>query len=411
MKIGILTYHAACNFGANLQALSTFNYWLNSGHEPIFINWMTQELEDMYLRITPPKQLEEHKRFREKYFPMTRRCYNDEDVVSVIEEEGIDAIIVGSDAVMQTRPMKSRYKLSLRKVISIYKPAEDITCPNPFWGSYYSKLARKIPLIYMSASSQNSPYKSSNCKEKRLQKKLLLQYDYISTRDDWTSKMVSWLTDNTITPKVTPDPVFAFNYNVPNQPTKRDILVKYGLNEKYCLFCFHNDKAVSQEWLKKMEKRMNERGVECIAFPFPQGVEFHHPFKKQIDLPLSPIDWYALIKYADYYIGDNMHPIVICLHNAVPCFSFDQYGIVKFRYFVNKYSSKIYHILNKFNIPNNRVSLCGFYKEPTVEYVLNKLDSFNKKEIQKRANSYLEEYKAMMSDINMIIASKTDLKS
>lgn len=38
MKIGILTYHAACNFGAFLQLLSTVEHVRKRGLEPLVIN-------------------------------------------------------------------------------------------------------------------------------------------------------------------------------------------------------------------------------------------------------------------------------------------------------------------------------------------------------------------------------------
>ncbi len=403
MKIGLLTYHAACNYGANLQALSTLSYWRNNGDDPVFINWVSKELEEHYKRITPPVQFREHEIFRERFLPMTRRCYTDEDVASVIVEEGIEAIVVGSDAVMQTHPRRSRYVFPSRKIVSFIKIGEDRVCPNPFWGSFYHLLDKKIPMCFMSASCQNSPFKSSSRKERKMQNDMLSQFSYISTRDDWTSKQVAWLTYGRVRPLVTPDPVFAFNYNVRQQPTKAEICSRFGLADHYCLFCFHSNHAVSQQWLIEMQVQMSKRDIQCVAFPFPQGVEFSHPFEKQIDLPLSPLDWYAIIKYADYYIGENMHPIVICLHNAVPCFSFDLYGIVKFHYFVNEQSSKIYHIMRRFDCLENRVSLSGSYHEPTVDYVLERLDSFDKDKTRERAAMLLNEYKKMMHDINCAI--------
>lgn len=403
MKIGLLTYHAACNFGANLQALSTVSYWKEHGYEPVFINWMTKDLQEYYLKNTPKEQNEAHKAFRNQYFPMTRECHTDEEVAAVINEEGIEAIVVGSDAVMKTNPIWSRYKFPTRKVVSVYHPTSDSICPNPFWGSYYPLLGRDIPLCYMSASSQNSPYKSSNKEERQLAKELLSRYTYISTRDDWTSKMVEWLTGGSKRPPVTPDPVFAFNYNVKEQPTEGDIRKRFGLEDNYCLFSFHSTRAVNMEWLQQMKEKMYERGVTCVAFPFPQGVNFNHPFDKEITLPLSPMDWYALIKYAYAYIGENMHPIVVALHNAVPCFSFDNYGIIKYHFIVNEKSSKIYHILNKFGQNENRIALFGRYAMPTPQYVLEKLDGYNKNQVRRVAEEHIEAYRKMMTDIENAI--------
>lgn len=405
MKIGLLTYHAVCNFGANLQALSTVSYWRNRGHDPIFINWITEELDNHYHRITPESQYYEHENFRKKFFPMTRRCITDNDIVDVIREEGIEAVVIGSDAVMQTRPLRARIAFPTREILTISKPARDLICPNPFWGSFVHLLEKKIPICYMSASCQNSKFRSSNSKEKGEAKALLKQFSYISTRDDWTAKQVSWFTDGELIPPVTPDPVFAFNLNVKSQPSEQEIRDRFNLHGNYCLFSFHSDSAVSQKWLQEMQSRMQKRGVMCVALPFPQGMEFHHPFNKEIKLPLSPLDWYALIKYANYYIGDNMHPIVVSLHNAVPCFSFDQYATVKFHFIVNSSSSKVYHILKQFGYPDNRVSLKGLYRMPSVDYVLQKLDVFDKDYVRTVAAHYVEEYLKMMQDIEFVISN------
>ena len=58
------------------------------------------------------------------------------------------------------------------------------------------------------------------------------------------------------------------------------------------------------------------------------------------------MDWYALIKYSDGYIGERMHPVVVALHNAVPFFSFDEYGMDENQRFCAD-SSKTYHIVKE----------------------------------------------------------------
>lgn len=48
MKIGLLAYHAACNFGAFLQLLSTVEYIKKQGDEPIVINWIPKDFSKDY---------------------------------------------------------------------------------------------------------------------------------------------------------------------------------------------------------------------------------------------------------------------------------------------------------------------------------------------------------------------------
>lgn len=413
MKIGILTYHAVCNFGANLQVLSTVSFLKKVGHEPIVINWLSKELDTCYIQNTPFEQYEIHRIYRDKYLPMTRRCYTDDDIVTVIKEEHIKTIIVGSDAVTQHHPFLSRIVFPCKKIVAITKPTKDRMCPNPFWGSFYDKLKDKIPIVIMSGSSQNSAYHLLSRKEKLMLKKYIMQFSYISTRDDWTSDMVKYITDGQIIPKVTPDPVFAFNDNVIEQQfSKEYILERFGLPEKYYLLSFHNSKNVSVEWLSDFEKLANKKGIECVAFPFPDGVKFHHPFKKRITLPLSPLEWYALIKYSQGYIGNNMHPIVVALHNAIPCFSFDNYGLVRFRLFVNEKSSKIYHIMNVFGVKKNRINSLGFkYEAPSPELVLNCLDTYDKISVASFSRIYANKYIEMMNEILEIIENHNEKNS
>lgn len=400
MKIGILTYHAACNFGANLQVLSTICFLRNSGHEPIIINWFTKELEDIYTKNTPHEQFKEHINFQKKYLPLTERCYTENDIIAVINKYNIEAIIVGSDSVVQHHPLLSRIVFPSRKIITLSKITMDRMCPNPFWGSFYDKLETKIPMIMMSVSSQNSAFRYLTHKEKKLLNNKISNFSYISVRDKWTSEMFSYITKGRLVPSITPDPVFALNHNVNDIPTKNYILNKFNLPYKYYLFSFLNSKYVSIKWLSDFEKLASKDDITCVALTFPQGILFKHPFEKEIKVPLSPLEWYSLIKYSQGYIGNNMHPIIVSLHNNVPCFSFDNYGIAKFRIFVNNKSSKIFHIMKEFNVLNNRISSISIIKKnPEPEAVLNKLKLFDKELVEKISMEYYNLYVDMMNSI------------
>ena len=80
----------------------------------------------------------------------------------------------------------------------------------------------------------------------------------------------------------------------------------------------------SQEWIETFSRLAEAEGVTCVMLPFSHGNSFGS-LPHSIGLPLSPIDWYAIIKYSQGYVGNNMHPIVVSLHNQVPFYSFDTY--------------------------------------------------------------------------------------
>jgi len=401
MKIGILTYHSVANFGANLQLLSTIDYLKRNGYTPLVINWHLDELEEMYKKLTPAIQLETHKLYREIHFPLTKICRTNDDIIALIEEENIQGLIIGSDAVAQHHPFFSRLIFPAKKIFHILKFTPDRMYPNFFWGSFIPMLEKKIPIVMMSVSSQDSAYKLMN---KSIRKKMfhsISNYSYISVRDDWTQKMFKFISNGKINPLVTPDPVFAFNQNVTTEQLSKEFIIKkYNLSETYILLSFRNPKTINSVWVDEFKSIAEKKGIECVALPFPGGILFNSRLKKQINLPLDPLEWYALIKYSKGYIGHNMHPIIVSLHNAVPFFCFDNYGTEKFRFFVNEKSSKIYHILSKSGFLDNRITNIGQLKKiPTPQFVFDKIATFDVLKAQTFSQLYLNKYNEMMKNI------------
>lgn len=402
MKIGILAYHSACNFGANLQVLSTIGYLRNKGYEPYVINYEAQDYADFYRKVTPTKVYTAFENFRNEYMPITRHCSSTEDIAKVIRGFGLQAVIIGSDAVAQHHTFWERLLFPTRRVISVQSMTSDRLFPNPFWGTFTDYLQECIPMALLSASSQDSNYKYFSSTLKKQMWERLQKFAYISARDEWTKKMYYSISSGKLNVDVTPDPVFAFNQNCAEIiPTKEEILAKYNLPENYILLSFLNSRTVSLQWQHDFQLLAEQKGMACVALPFPQGMKFQHCLKYEIPSPLLPLDWYALIKYSQGYVGHNMHPIVVSLHNANPFFSFDNYGIRKFNgLWSDDYSSKIKHILNLAGLQDNRAScLRRSFVAPEPELVLSGLTGFATAKAQMFADGYLSLYEKMMSDI------------
>ena len=405
MIIGILTYYSVYNFGANLQALSTYQYFRNNGHKPILINWLPEYLEKKYKKLVPEEQIECHKKFCKKHFDTTQYCRDAREIAEEIKRLQIQAVVIGSDAVVQHHTLRSRIVFPTSRVFTVIPANEDTTCPNPFWGTFNDYLEKPVPIAMMSVSNQNSNFKVMSQVERDIMAKYACQFRYVSTRDKRTSEMFNLVTHGNLTPQITPDPVFAFNYNVKEQISEKTIREKYDLKGKYILLCFHQTRNINYEWLKSFKEKTHELQYECVALPIPEGIKYKHPFDKEIGLPLDPLEWYSLIKYSSGYVGCNMHPIVVCLHNAVPCCSFDNYGVSHMRIFIEDKSSKIYQILNNFGIIENRYRARGlFLDKPTPKQVLDRLECFDKKKVQNIAFEYVERYKCMMKEIEFILS-------
>ena len=397
MKIGILTFYRTENFGANLQALSTYKYLEKNGFEPIMIHYMSHE---MHASLEKSKnlraQVSAHFNFVDKYLPsQTQLCFNADDVNSVTELEGIEGVIIGSDAVVQHHPLLSRIHKGRFNPLIIQKVTPDRLFPNMFWGVGLDMHVKKV---LMSVSCQNSEFKFLSLFLKRRMSKALRNFEYISARDLWTVKMFRSLGLKSI--ERTPDPVFAFNYNVGDIiPTKEEILKKFGLPEQYVLVSLMKQ-TLSMDCLQSLYHLFLKDGIECVTLPVPTGIGFKHPFRYSINEPLDPLDWYALIKYSSAYIGSNMHPIIVSLHNCVPCYSIDFWTNRNyFNKVVDDGSSKVEDILQQFDLQNYRSPILSTVCDVSPEMIYNAIKSFPRAKVKEISLLKYSQYKLMMNKI------------
>lgn len=404
MKIGLLAYHSACNFGATLQLLSTYMYLRNHGYYPIIINWVASDLERQYLKA-PAEQLAMQTNLRQIVWKETVLCRTDEDVAVTIQQECIQAVIIGSDAVCQHHSLFERLIFPCKKIIAFQPATSDRLFPNPFWATWNKLLPRPIPVAVLSVSSQDSDYRYFLPSIRKEMSRQILSYVYSSVRDEWTKKMFAHITQGRYIPKVTPDPVFAFNTNAAELlPSRSEILERFSLPEKYILVSFVNWKTVDAQWLREFESMAGNDGITCVQLPF-SSYESIGNMKRQIHLPLSPIDWFALIKYSQGYVGHNMHPIVVSLNTNVPFFSFDNYGLKHFNglYTTDK-SSKIKHILELGGLTDYRVScLSRTFVPPAPEDVYQKVKNFDRSKSLRFAKQFYEQYGRMMQTITTLL--------
>jgi hypothetical protein len=415
-NIGILTYHSVCNFGANLQAISTVGYFKKKGFNPVVIDWVPEDVERQYSNTIPPLQFAEHQRFVREHLPLSQRCKSEEDILKQIRTNALDAVVIGSDAVTQHKSLWSRFHFPTRKLFTISPPPPPhLIFPNPFWGSFTDKLNPRIPIIMMSVSSQNEQYIGIQGDVRRRMYETLKDLAYISVRDRWTQKMFKHISSGRIIPPITPDPVFSFNQNAGDLVAPKQILLdKFNISQEYILLSFVKQKSVDRAWLSDFSKISNHNKIECLMLPMPKG----HIFEgiqgiRNLSLPLSPLDWYGLIKYSSAYIGHNMHPMVVAMHNNVPFYIFDYYGIVHLKFFVNSQSSKIYDILRKAEMLDQRSRDTGLLcKPPKPETVFESImDLRNDHSKQSTfSNAIALDYEKMMSDIISVIEHR-DIRS
>lgn len=111
MKIGILTFHWATNYGAVLQCYALQTYLESIGHEVNIINYKPRHFDDTWWSFIKYRKFLQYDRykngqhkekqinlFREKYLKQTRRVYNCEGISEIAKD--YDTIISGSDQVL-----------------------------------------------------------------------------------------------------------------------------------------------------------------------------------------------------------------------------------------------------------------------------------------------------------------------
>lgn len=406
MRIGVLTFYRVANFGANLQALSTYSYLRNHGHEVVFLEYISPQtkwlrLFSHYKSLIKTKrshlQLAEHLKFIDNILKeQILHLYNANQVKNAIRKNSIDAVIIGSDAVVQHWPWFSTLKLGKNRPYWIEPLPSERRYPNPFWGYGFSD---NVPTAMMSVSSQNSKYEKFSKHTLMCMNKNLNRLKYISVRDAWTKNMML-AAESKLSIDITPDPVFALNQNAGEKiPAEDEIRKRFTLPDKYVLIGMRAQ-TLSIHFLKSLNDAMLMEGKECVAFPIDGAMAFSHPFKYSIPIPLSPLDWYALIKYSAGYIGSNMHPIVSSLANGVPCYSLDNWGSTDFwGKKENNASSKVFDVLKQYGLENNWTQIEGNVCNVTVDEIVKRLKEYPVDQVIAISEARYVKYEKMMQDI------------
>ena len=304
MRIALLTHHWVPNFGANLQALSTFSLLGRLGSDVVVLNYRPESLEDYYQARVPPEQIAAHDEHCDAHLKLSPVLRREKDIVEFCNDSDFDTMVVGSDAVFHL--MKDA-------------PSEDLRFPNPFWMTWASRLKYKPRVCCLAATAMGTNYYSLSREVRRGARRALRQMDYISVRDRWTQWMVACLTWAKCRPRICPDPVSVLNdvFKMPEDCTREP----ESLHGKYILLSVR-PRRFSDEWAREFVSLAHGRGLQVFGLPRPEG-EQELALDRTIRLPLSPLAWYGWIQHAAGFVGSRFHPLVCSVFNDVPFVSID----------------------------------------------------------------------------------------
>lgn len=302
MKIGILTYHFANNYGAALQAYSIYNSIKSMGHEVEFIDYQSEKQKSnnsVYLSCKKPinilkniaripsagKRKIKNKKFdefRKKTIKICNRKISDADTLITYAENNYDALVVGSDQIWNPK-------------------APD------FEAVYFRVSKAKIPVYaYAGSLGFSNEYHLADYKQD------LLKFSAISVREDASVKILKNL-DKNINSVGVLDPTLIVD---------KEIFEKYAgkkNNEDYIL-CYYLGRKNIYKFKKCIESLSKKLGYKVYYINTNAGLA---ACGKGVLNDCGPEDFLSLIKNAKLVCTNSFHAVAISIRFKVPFYTFE----------------------------------------------------------------------------------------
>ena len=299
MKIGILTYHRALNYGAFLQTLALKFFLEQQGHEAEIIDYMpynhakayypfyiSERMDKrnygkvtLYNILRLPKymhRLRKMMRLQHKYLKLdTHIKYTDGEQLSNLN---YDCVVYGSDQIWwRHSPIPS------------YSYFDGV-----FWGEYINENIKKVTY------APSMGLINLDDEDKQYIKNALKRFSALSVRETTLKDVLQPLTDKSIT--VVLDPVLLVGKEFWNQyATRRTPKQKYVLLYQV----MPSDEAVL--FAKKKAKEMNCRYIELTAAVNPLKVG------QRYIQTADAFDMISLIKNAEFVVSTSFHGLAFSI--------------------------------------------------------------------------------------------------
>ncbi len=294
MKIGILTFHRAENFGAALQVYALQTYLRHEGHDAYVIDYKPLAIDVVYHIFNPsifmqkklPSALKAYiKRFirikdrmsrKRKYINFRKKFLLTQDN-DIFNGQVYDALIVGSDQI---------WNLNITKGFDDY---------------YFLNIPLKnnpIKISYAASSECNSyPLYQKNRDQLTM---LLNNFDHISVREQSLKNELSKYTNNPIS--VCLDPTFLLTADDYIKIAKRPIETNYIL-----VYHLSNSEA-AYNFAQYVSAQENKAVIEIYA-----DYKAIRASKNKQKFNLGPLEILGYIAYADLIITTSFHGLALSL--------------------------------------------------------------------------------------------------
>lgn len=280
MKIGILTFHWATNYGAVLQTYALQTYLESIGHTVNIINYKPKLYDDTlwsFVRLqkfrnvkgylSDKKKEKALTEFRSKYLHQTSRVYSYQEIPEVIKE--LDVVISGSDQVLNPNFLKNGDK------------------PRVLTPSYFLGFPFQGKKIGYAVSFGCTQYPLS---ELDIATQYIKCFDKVSVRENSGLSIVQTMGRNDGV--VVPDPTSLLNpqiYQALSDKSKFEHVEPYS----YCFFIRH------------VEERKEQIKISNAIWNSEDGT-------------YGLEDWLSKINNAEFVATDSFHCVMMCLKLHTP---------------------------------------------------------------------------------------------
>lgn len=206
MKVGIITFNSAHNYGAVLQAWSLQEYLLASGHEAEVINYRIPAIDNVY-RLFEPERPYKTEKENEKHQKKQYRTVKKEEPKKILAFERFEQFI--AEQLRTTKAYTSYEELKEAK----FDYDALITGSDQVWNTGFTRGVNPGYLLdFGPEQARRISYAVSRGDavltdpEKILFERKLAGFDFVSVREENVAEEIGQLTEHTV--EVTADPTF-----------------------------------------------------------------------------------------------------------------------------------------------------------------------------------------------------------
>lgn len=294
-KVGIITFHAAHNYGSSLQAYALQNTISNLGYDCEIINFRTEAQKDQYTPLTRRKGFKYV--LKNAYFLLNyswRKAKYDKF------EDFIKNMLVKSSKEYSTLEQLYNENFPYTHFIS---GSDQIwnTAPNDANMAYFLPFVKNAKRIAYAPSFGQL----GNIKRQDEIKKYLNDYDFISVRDEFGSNLVKQLTGRET--EILVDPTMLFTKGKWIKLINNEPLVKGNYIFFYTLFA-------NKEMIKFVKNVSDTLGMPVVISNISNQYEIFSGFRKYTKS--GPLEFINLLNNAKFVCTSSFHGTVfsILLH-------------------------------------------------------------------------------------------------